>query len=74
MRNPISILVVGGLLSIVPTAEAASAKKKISTEEAWHRCLKQVDQRVGRHTTTNDAQRTAAFKACMFSFGHGRGI
>lgn len=74
MRIPISILVAGALLSSVLTAEAASAKRKISTEEAWHRCLKQVDQRVGRHTTTNDAQRTAVFKACMFSLGHGRGV
>lgn len=73
MKSILVITVAIAFLSLFMRADIANAQAKVSVEQAWSQCLKEVDTTVGPKDEENDAERTAAFKACMGRLGHGAG-
>jgi hypothetical protein len=58
--------------AVVAMPTVASAKKRISYEQAFKRCKAYIDKEKGglAHSTTNEATRFARGSACMRKFGY----
>jgi hypothetical protein len=65
--NQVKSILSGLALVVVATVpfNNIAAAKQMTQEEAWHRCLQEVDQLTPRGVGMNDQTRTAQFKACM---------
>lgn len=68
----IYLIPIAACFSLALTGASYAQQKKVSTEQAWATCMKEVDKSTPR-TDKNDAARTAAFKACMARLGHASG-
>ncbi len=66
------VLIAVSFLSLVTSAVIANAQTKLTREQAWGACMKAVDASTPK-TDRNDAERTAAFKACMAKMGYPAG-
>jgi hypothetical protein len=72
MKSNLSFIFGSACLALLTLAGTATAQS-VSREQAWSQCLKETDRVVGEKTTDNEAQRTAAFKACMTRLGFAGG-
>lgn len=65
----VATLSLGALVATTATASSAQKqKKKVTLEQAWEICRKEVQS--GPMATTNQMDRTARGQACLSRFGY----
>jgi hypothetical protein len=70
VRTNVLLALVLALAASLAYSDMAAAQKKLSYEQAWAQCKKEISANVPMSDTTTSAARQSAGAACMKKYGY----